>query len=293
MAKGLGAGEFVEDVLGNALDTLQGSTTIVYDMLVAGKKSGSIGEITSELIGITTKVIEGLTAVGLSIVAVFFLISLIELAMQDRMTIEMFIKHFSKAAIGVAVVSASSQLFTGITAFGTELSTTVQGVLGPNNVGNWSSGLTGVAKEINKANPSVFDQIGVYASVIGTIVPLYLVCLAITVVTYMIAFTRLIELCARGCFLPIAAGLMADDGWRGSGGRYIKKLIAVCSQVAVLIVISTISATILAKIADGVVDGLKKNYSDITNLLYLIGAGLAMVSAMFKSMGIVNDVFGA
>ena len=43
-------------------------------------------------------------------------------------------------------------------------------------------------------------------------------------------------------FFPIAMGLMSDDGWRGAGGRYLKKFLAVCCQSAVLVVIGGLCA---------------------------------------------------
>lgn len=134
-----------------------------------------------------------------------------------------------------------------------------------------------------------------------SILPCVVASLAIKVLVYVIAFTRLIELCARGCFIPIAAGLVSDDGWRGAGGRYFRKFLAICSQSAILVVIGKIASYALGTIGNSILTNLPSLVTAGTmgilniggQLAIMIGIGIAMVSVMFKSIGIVNDAFGA
>lgn len=67
-----------------------------------------------------------------------------------------------------------------------------------------------------------------------------IVSLAITVAVIFIVLTRIMELYVRGAFLPVAAALMSDDGWRGSGGRYFRKLMSLATQNAVVLVIANV-----------------------------------------------------
>lgn len=67
-----------------------------------------------------------------------------------------------------------------------------------------------------------------------------LISLAITAIVIFIVLTRIMELYVRGSFLPIAAAMMSDDGWKGSGGRYFRKLLSLASQNAAVLVIANI-----------------------------------------------------
>jgi hypothetical protein len=119
-----------------------------------------------------------------------------------------------------------------------------------------------------------------------------LVMLVMEVITWMLAFTRLLEICVRGMFLPIGLSLMSDDGWHGAGGRYLKKFIAVVCQSAVLIAIAKITTLILTSAATGMVTNLNMS-TIIQSLLVMVMVAIACVSVMFKSVGICNDIFGA
>ena len=100
-------------------------------------------------------------------------------------------------------------------------------------------------------------------------------------------------------FFPIAMGLMSDDGWRGAGGRYLKKFLAVCCQSAVLVVIGGLCAYLMRTLAQTVISNIQNTGGEVNltllvgNFSLMLGVGVAMISAMMKSIGIVNDMFGA
>lgn len=101
----------------------------------------------------------------------------------------------------------------------------------------------------------IFQALGIFISgaggtiALGAALPLFLVALAnitlmmlvsaivIPIVQLCVMFiklTRIIEIGVRGSLMPIAAGLMADDGWRGAGGRYFRKLLALSIQLGIV-----------------------------------------------------------
>jgi hypothetical protein len=124
---------------------------------------------------------------------------------------------------------------------------------------------------------------------------LRLVALVINAITYIVCISRLLEMSARGCFLPIAIAMMSDDGWRGAGGRYIRKYIAVCAQGAVLVVAGTMISYGMSVAGSSMIGQLSSCGSISSFLGYLvlfIAIAIAGVSMLFKSIGIVNDAFG-
>lgn len=68
----------------------------------------------------------------------------------------------------------------------------------------------------------------------------HIVAMVITLVVMFIVITRVLELYVRGAFLPIAAALMSDDGWKGAGGRYFRKLMSLATQNAVVLVVTNV-----------------------------------------------------
>lgn len=125
---------------------------------------------------------------------------------------------------------------------------------------------------------------------------------AVTAAILFIEVSRVVELYIRGSLLPIAAGVMADDGWRGAGGRYFKKVLALASQKLVLSLSCVMTGAITTQY---LMTSLTKasNYAGNTTvdfmgesfnvLLTAVVIALAGVSFMFKSLQVVNDLWGA
>lgn len=270
--------------------------------IMAGQDTGSIGNlgaITNELTGvIQSEVIPAAQAVGYAIAVTFFIFALANMLTGDRLTVEQFIKFFAKLGVGIFIVSVSDELFRACLDFGDGISTLFSASFP-------SASITVPDDLSNQINEVVGKGLGNFIKAIImsfiSILPCVVASLAIKVLVYVIAFTRLIELCARGCFIPIAAGLVSDDGWRGAGGRYFRKFLAICSQSAILVVIGKIASYALGTIGNSILTNLPSLVTAGTmgilniggQLAIMIGIGIAMVSVMFKSIGIVNDAFGA
>ncbi len=295
------AGEIIANMMTWAINQLKDSGDGVAKIM-AGQDTGSIGNlgaITNELTGvIQSEVIPAAQAVGYAIAVTFFIFALANMLTGDRLTVEQFIKFFAKLGVGIFIVSVSDELFRACLDFGEGISTLFSA--------SFPSASITVPNDLsNQINEVVGKGLGNFIKAIImsfiSILPCVVASLAIKVLVYVIAFTRLIELCARGCFIPIAAGLVSDDGWRGAGGRYFRKFLAICSQSAILVVIGKIASYALGTIGNSILTNLPSLVTAGTmgilniggQLAIMIGIGIAMVSVMFKSIGIVNDAFGA
>lgn len=295
------AGEIIANMMTWAINQLKDSGDGVAKIM-AGQDTGSIGNlgaITNELTGvIQSEVIPAAQAVGYAIAVTFFIFALANMLTGDRLTVEQFIKFFAKLGVGIFIVSVSDELFRACLDFGDGISTLFSA--------SFPSASITVPNDLsNQINEVVGKGLGNFIKAIImsfiSILPCVVASLAIKVLVYVIAFTRLIELCARGCFIPIAAGLVSDDGWRGAGGRYFRKFLAICSQSAILVVIGKIASYALGTIGNSILTNLPSLVTAGTmgilniggQLAIMIGIGIAMVSVMFKSIGIVNDAFGA
>lgn len=249
-------------------------------------------------------IIPGFQAVGTAIAAAFFLISLLELAQSERFTLEYFIKFFSKFIIAVALVALSGTIVSTCINFGNTLADEMSPLLVAALNSSENSTSDAIAESIKSTlvgddnHPGIFTGVSWLLLLVQyglIIIVMFIVSLITKVVVYIIGVSRILELNIRGCFMPIALGLMADDGWRGSGGRYIKKFLAICSQSTVLTAIAGISDLIMISAANSMFTNWSPGAdgSIFGGFVIIIGVAFATISIMFKSIGIINDVFGA
>lgn len=114
-----------------------------------------------------------------------------------------------------------------------------------------------------------------------------------------IEVSRLLELYIRGSLLPIAAGVMADDGWRGAGGRYFKKVLALASQKLMLDLSCVVTSAMTTSYLMSKLQTIKGNDiwgfigDSFLSFIIAIVIALAGISFMFKSLQVVNDLWGA
>lgn len=246
--------------------------------------------------------IPALQGVGFAIALLFFLLALIDLLRSERLTTETYIKIFINLFIAIFFIFNADELYSRLISFGDGLGTQVANIFGRET---WVAPTKEELyekfvyfAELPKTDPHHQHWMGILATCFIAGAPVYLICMALTIVTYMIAFSRLIELAVRGAFLPIGIAMLSDDGFRGAGGRYFKKFMAICAQVAVLIMIAGITTLIIGTVGknftEGILSGTQMDLQTVAGrLLVVVGAAVACVSVMFKSIGLINDVFGA
>lgn len=266
-------------------------------------------------------VIKPITSLALSILFVFFIISLLELVIQDRMTPEHFMRAFTRLIlysvllmyIGTSGTGDNEHvgIYRGILNFGDSISAWVgelsanigqdvldepavpegeeDGVATYGILGN-SFAVLGSNLVKNIEDQGSFAGLGYWLKTNATMTLALAISLVLLGICYFVQFSRIFELTIRGAFLPIAIALMADDGWRGAGGRYIRKFLAVASQGMVLIMIGNITTGVMRTVATMNATG---NIGNTTGIVINLGVSVACVSMMFKSINFVNDIWGA
>lgn len=264
---------------------------------------GAVTISTDSFDTVFTTAVSIMKTIGFSLCLFFFIMTLVDLLTSERLSFEIFWKHFLKLILGVFMVDNAEKVKDFVIDFGnafmTDLNFTMKDAVN-NPFGQESEfmmALTGFGVEVPLGWLILFG--------LGFLVGLFPLLLGLIFkgATILIAFSRFLELYLRCTFLPVALALMTDDGWRGAGGRYIKKIIAVSVQGVALIVIGSLVSFACANGLDNMASSYSigaGTYLSITSLLEAcfstiiisLGIGLAGLSLMFKSMGIVNDVFG-
>lgn len=260
--------------------------------------------------GLILPVMESLMPVGYALCLLFFLISLLELAMSERMTMEYMIKFFSKFVVGVVAIYYCKDIYRICREMGAAMASWI----------SLSAGQEIVIPDLEGAFQLYCEKGGGaawLACVLGSLVggaPCLFIGFGLLALTYITIFTWILEMGARAVFLPIALSLLSDDGWRGAGGRYIKKFLGICCQGAVMVIVASIMTRVMSAAMTGVAvaarnaaniaanqDIMHKMLGTTTGSFMLdliqatvvvIGVGIASFSVMGKSMSIVSDVFG-
>lgn len=282
---------FAAQLFHNAYSKMQAVGTDVSDILTSGGDT-QMADITEKLqTQVETVAIPAVEAFALAVALLFFIISLVEIVSQDRLTMEFFIKFFAKFLIAVFFISNAGKLFAGICDIGDGMA----GIFSDMSLGKGEFEFMNVDELAEKFKESDIHWMEAICTAALTAGPIYLVSLILVSICYIIAFSRILELAARGSFLPIALAMMSDDGWRGAGGRYIRKLLAIASQSAVLVLIAQFTTYIIGSVGTSLCEKFEGTVTmgDITGTLVIIlGVCISCVSLMFKSIGIVNDAFG-
>lgn len=296
----------------------------------SGSSTFGLGDIFNNLLTtIESNVIPAMASLGMAIAVVFWMVGFIEMVTEDRMSPEMFIKSFAKLAISIFLCAYASDIANAIRLFGDALMDEIAGLISGLNFGGVSGldpflsseenplenvfATLSLPKDVLKVTlsdgPSMdldkyaeklatengdMNFLAVYGLTFSLMPLLIITAFAMVLVCFIVQATRILEMGVRSAFLPIAFGLIADDGWRGAGGRYIKKYIAICSQGAVLVLIGHLTTLLMNTTIQTT---LVADNGGIFTFYYGAGmclaVGIACVSVMFKSIGFINDVFGA
>lgn len=217
--------------------------------------------------GSATGIMWYLCSIAIAISMVFFLISIIQLVTEDRFTPEFLVKFFAKFVIAFCVIIWSPTILAYMIDFGHSLAVDVSqaakellgdgtGEFDPvslekliknhsirhyKNVGwdNWSTSVSPSSNAKNLELWGVWEGFKFWFE--GSLLGIYkFISYLLNAVVMFIMITRILELYVRGAFLPIAAALMSDDGWKGAGGRYFRKLMSLASQTAAIVMVANL-----------------------------------------------------
>lgn len=272
-----------------ALQVISGGTTDGADINLVLVKSdgkqdwGFIADVEDKLrrfvigSGSSVGIMQYMCSVAIAIAMIFFLISVLQLVTEDRFTPEFLVKFFAKFVIAFCVILWSPVILEAMIDFGNAFVVDVAGkaksLLQDNNIFNpndlellvknhsiWHyknvgwDGFPGIGTKGNAAKMEVW---GIFEALPILIESVMLglfryISYALAAVVMFIVITRILELYVRGAFLPVAASLMSDDGWRGSGGRYFRKLMSLATQNAAIIMVANVVNVVLTAALDSI-----------------------------------------
>ena len=267
----------------------------IEDMLVlnpssAGSVSANFAKMITAIVDNGIPIFQGM---GIALALLFNFIGIIELASQDQLTPEKLIKQLAKFAAAFGAIMYAKEICYGIINLGNWfIQTTGKAMasaasatgnftsIGEFAVNNNTGGMTKTLSYIlGKDNISAADQnvivknamemafhkvlkgsgvstaITLYVQSFNMYIPALLMNIA-TCVCFFMALSRGLELGIRTIFMPVPMGLMAEDGWRGAGGRYIKKYMAVASQGMVMIAAVKVMQVFIGAVMNTVMYGV-------------------------------------
>lgn len=275
-----------------SMNALIGTGQIMSDVFrPTGGGDAVVSNVCDKVYKLCDKVSEAMAPVGLALCVLFLLIGLAQLVIQERFDLETFIKFFGKFGIAIFLVVSTPALLEIIRNFGAALSDMVTTINIDGFNGNTFTYDSAVKEQVKAEFLAENEGVGIIIVLLQAcidMIPISAISGILCVVTYVLAFSRIFEISIRGAFLPVAFGLIPDDGWRGAAGRYIRKYIAVCCQGMILVMISrvmTFAMSVAIKNSGG--------GNGEANMVIIIGVAIASIALMFKSIGFVNDIFGA
>ena len=116
---------------------------------------------------------------------------------------------------------------------------------------------------------------------------------AIGVAGAFIGLQTLIDIGLRRLLAPLAVADVYQEGFKGPGIRYLKKFYASFLTIAIILIISNISATLITVMAESIdttgVTGFSKGFSFVFSILTV---NFTAIGSMFKANSWANDVTG-
>ena len=295
--------------------------------VVSGDSSTIIGTVNNMIGSKVETFFPVIQSFAFAIAMMFCLFHIVDLAASERLNLETLVKTFGQLGLAIGLIAATPTFFTKIQELGVAIANltgshfATSGDVLFENSDQLEERLLNIFHDAVHEHQSligdVIDAITLDAfdiNVMGkcfllcgaclvTTVPTILFALAMLVCVYMVGFTRIVELNIRGAFLPVGLAMLSDDGFKGAGGRYLKRFIAVCCQGMVIAFIGALYHIMYGASINNIVDTFESLDSGagvpailgqiMGNQVVIFGVGIACISALFKSIQLTNDVFGA
>lgn len=163
--------------------------------------------------------------VGYTLLCLYCLLELLDKSTRDLLTVEQFIRTFIKLLVGKLMMDNCMALLEGFSAFANALASGMS-----ENASTTS--IVDVTPLMEK-NLKFWKDIALWLKLI---IP-YIGILVAGIMARITIYSRAIEIIARNMMAPIGMADIFSEGIRGSGFRYLKKLLAVNLQGTIIIAI--------------------------------------------------------
>ena len=271
---------------------------------------GTVGQDIVDTANISTTIslfedlYNAVAAAGLCLVAVFFLMNWIEAMTYNEANMEKFISLLLKLLLAMFFINEGFNLLKYIVEFGDQLVVTYIGKI---NTASFETGNV------------LIEDLDIFAIIsrLLTYLPVYLVIFAVQLCSKFIVYTRFFEVNIHLAAAPIAFANMFEEKRRNVGMKYFKKFIALCLQGIIIAVIVIAGSEVLCNPAvltqmfatvgtvfgagASMVGGASLGLASIATMsaagliIELIKCsviGFTIISLMFKSRSIANDIVG-
>lgn len=237
-------------------------TDEMCDMVFIGTGSGATSTQFGNLL--TALIKNGTPAFkmfGVAFALMFSFIGIMELATQDRLTPEMLIKQFARFGAAFAVIIFTDDLCFLLCNFGNAMAKGAGVVV--------DSAVTESVAELNRGagvgqiygyivwgikggqRKGLGEAISLFMSGVSMWIPALVMHIG-NVAIFFVVISRGLELAVRSLFMPIPVAFIADDGWKGAGGRYIRKYMSIATQGMVIIAVVKIMGNFIKSVSASV-----------------------------------------
>lgn len=216
-------------------------------------------------------------AIAAVLLTMHLLIELMEKMTNDSFSSDQFIKLLIKFVFGIIIISHATEWSIQFMNIGAKLTNDI---------------MTEIT--VTKITVDIPDKTG-FLETIGTMlilaIPL-LVSFLLKVAIFFISFSRIIEMILRAMFAPIGCADVVSGGSHSAGIRYLKRMLAISIQGALMVAVVYIAGEMMADIiVESFNDGIA-----ITDLMVLgkyFGIAAAMVGLLGTTKSLSNEVVGA
>ena len=257
-----------------------------------------------------TNIVAVITTVGVSVMILYFLIDMAQKASSKNFNYEYFIKSFIKLALAYMLISNSMTIIQYMIDAGSALAEEISGMEASTSFFSDATKVSMLKKGLKKIGP--IDSVGYMIKIFIS----WLVVIVANISVTFIAVSRLVELSVRAMFAPVGVADLFGDGGHAAGIRYLKKILALALQFALVVIITDCVALLIQwKVGPDAVNAIKSlesatgsSFSKKETLAFLdaitgsgkfgstwltcMGLTVTKIGLLFKAIGIANDVAG-
>lgn len=246
------------------------------------QNAAKVGDIINEATSRAGKnAFTGVQAIAASLMLCLFLIRFAESALKDKNDPDSLFKDIATLVLFGTIISKLPELIDA-------LSTICQSIISAATVNfNTSPGIKDALTASLESSeglaslsliPLIFKVVIYF--IFGTILNLVLL-----VIAFLAIYTVKIELFIRTIFAPLGVAFLADEGWRGAGGRYIRKWAACYLQMAIIsVALKGYNFLLTLAIQDGT------NFTIF--FVSVVAVAFAVAGICMKSSSLAGEIMG-
>lgn len=233
------------------------------------------------------------------LICIYLIVELMEKVTNDNFNTDQFIKLLIKLVFSIAVVNNASAIADTIATFGSTMTSAVAEVL--------------LSTDSPMGTLSVTSDLGFINGIIAFVILIipWLISRLIFLIGCFMAFSYILEVNVRSLLAPIGFADLITGGSNSNGFRYLRRLIALGLQGAIMIIILAAGSSLISNVinlsmfADAAgeaatggttveltIDYLTSSLIENGNIFKVLGVQIATVGLLGSAKTIANEVIG-